>query len=473
MKFLLLFSLLVPFPALAVMKGAATTFTSPNGVAEQCIALEKIPGGTFTAKDAKSESKLCTYDIYRNEIAACPKTWSTSAGTMLYSAAEAGLSQAEYEAQAICGQKSGHTKKLGKFKTTMNQSGTSGTFAQSSMMYYQFSRYFNTIVQVPVAVYRSFDRKVHYERISSKAKGLSAMNRAAWDILKAAAKDPAKYSPARELVTPDLQFYGALLDDGGGERYGTEVNGIRSAWGDAQNNDFQKTPGFAALRSEKDFAAAVAEGLAVATKNAKIKADMGTIAATPVQIGLWMRELTEITLLDFIFSQQDRVGNIDFDWFWVYSEAGTVKAQKEKRAEFKDLARRKMKAINPPEEIAGFNPVLVQKSVINDNDAGGRPQYANFTKRTQMLQKIRHFDAGVYQRLIALKSDFAAQGPLYQHLAGTYYLTEKQVAQVVANATEAASILQATCRAGKLRFNLNFDQIVKGEVAEAQVDCGN
>jgi len=473
MKFIAIISLLLPYSALAVVKGSTTTFTSPNGVAELCVAIEKIPGGVFTPKDEKSEAKLCTYDIYRNEIAACPKTWSTSPGTMLYSAAEAGLSQAEYEASAICGQKAGHKKKLAKFKTTMNQSGTSGTFSQSSMLYYQFSRYFNTIVQVPVAVYRSFDKDVHYTRISSQAKGIGAMNKAAWEYLRKAAKNPASYSPTRELLTPDFQFYGALLDDGGGERYGTEINGVRTSWGDAQNNDFQKTPAFLALRSEKPFVEAISDGLVQGARDAKIKADLGMLAPGSVQMGLWMRELTEITLLDFIFSQQDRVGNIDYDWYWVYSEGGSVKAQKEKRDEYKNLARKKMKPIAPPAELAAFNPVLVQKSVISDNDAGGRNQYVNYTKRTKMLEKIRHFDAGTYQRLIALKNDYAAQGPLYQHLVGTFYLDAKQIAQVVANTKEAAGILQATCRAGSLRFDLNFDQIVNGDLTEAKVDCGN
>jgi hypothetical protein len=473
MQFIALLALLLPFPALAVVSGATTTYKSPNGVAEKCVAAHKIPGGVFTPKDEKSEAKLCSFDIYRNEIAACPKTWSTSPGTMLYSAAEAGLSQAEYEASAVCGQKAGHKQKLAKFKTTMNQSGTSGTFSQSSLLYYQFSRYFNTVVQVPVAVYRSFDKDVHYTRISSKAQGLGAMNKAAWEYLRRAAQNPASYSPNRELFTPDLQLYGALLDDGGGERYGTEINGVRSSWGDPQNNDLQKTPAFLALRSEKPFLQALAEGLALGARDVKVKADLGVLSPGPVQMGLWMRELTEITLLDYIFSQQDRVGNIDYNWYWVYSEGGAVKAQKEKRNEYKNLPRRKMKPIAPPAELAAFNPVLVQKSVINDNDAGGRNQYVNYTKRTKMLEKIRHFDAGVYQRLIALKNDYSAKGPLYQHLVGTFYLDAKQIAQVVANTKEAAEILQASCRTGVLRFDLNFDQIVNGDLAEAKVDCGN
>lgn len=464
-------------PALAsaepVMKGEAVSFSSPNGVVESCVALNPMPGVVNSEKDAKSAAKLCGFDIYREEVAVCPKTWSTSAGTMLYSTEGTGLSQAQYEAQAICGKKAGHSKKLAKFKTTMNQSGTSGTFSQSSLLYYQFSRYFQAIVRVPVGVYRSFDRKEHLDRVSSKAKGMSGMNVQAWKILVAAAKNPATYNPVRELTTPDQQFYGVLIDDGGGERYGSEINGIRSKWGDAQNNDFQKTPAFSALRSEKPFDQAIAAGLAEGLANSTVRSDMGKLAASPVQMGLWMRELTEITLLDYIFSQQDRIGNIDFEWFWVYQDAGVVKAQKEKRKEYKDLARKSMRPITPPDEIAGFSPELVQKTVIGDNDAGGRVQYANYTKRTKMLEKIRHYDAGVYRRLLALDADFAAGGEQLQHLKNTYYLADAQVSQIVKNTAEAAAILRASCEAGKLRFDLNFDRIAKGEVQEEKIDCRN
>lgn len=473
MKILAILALLSPISALAVMKGAVQSYSSPNGVTEQCIAIEKIPGGLFSPKDEKTESKLCSLDIYRNEVAVCPKTWSTSAGTMFYSTEGTGLSQEQYEAQANCGTKKGHKTKLGKFKTTMNRPGTSGTFSQSSLLYYQFSRYFQTIVQVPVAVYRSFDRIEHFERVSRKAKGMGSMNIAAWNALRSAASNPSSYSPSRDLVTPDLQFYGALLDDSGGERYETEINGVRSAWGDAQNRDFQNTPAFTALRSDKPFAAAVAEGLASVRTNAKISADMGKLPAGPVQMGLWMKELSEITLLDYIFSQQDRVGNIDFDWYWVYADGGSVKAVKEKRKEYKDLARKSMKPIAPPEEIAKFEPVLVQKSRINDNDAGGLPQYVNYTKRTKMLEKIRHFDADIYRRLLAMNADFSTGGTLLKHLKSTYFLTDAQISQVVKNTAEATKILQTICAAGALRFDLNFDRIVKGEVVEEKVDCGS
>jgi hypothetical protein len=30
----------------------------------------------------------------------------------------------------------------------------------------------------------------------------------------------------------------------------------------------------------------------------------------------WMRDLADITLLDYLFGQQDRIGNIDYLTYW-------------------------------------------------------------------------------------------------------------------------------------------------------------
>ena len=49
--------------------------------------------------------------------------------------------------------------------------------------------------------------------------------------------------------------------------------------------------------------------------------------------------------------------------------------------------------------------MLLRRTNLNDNDAGGRVAYANFAKTTQMLEKLRHFDGKVYERLVALDRD--------------------------------------------------------------------
>jgi hypothetical protein len=453
-------ALLTPFAVAADMAGQSHPFTSPNGVIEQCVRADKIPGGVFSEKDDKSETDLCSYDIYRQEVAMCPKTWSTSPGTILYSTEGTNLTQAQFEARRCTLEGKDQNTELSQFKNSMNQAGTSGTLSQSSLLYYQLSRYFDVSVQVPVAVYRSFDKEEHLRRVSLKARGGGAMNRAGWTWEVNSEKNPNVYQPTRDLFTPDLkQIYGVLLGYDGGIRYGAEVNGIRSPGLIPQSKDFLSTPGFLALRSEQPYATAVQAGIAGSP-------------LPPKQIGLWMKDLCEITLLDTILSQQDRIGNIDYYWAWAYHDAKGSHLAKETRPEFKDLARDRIRAIAPPAEIASLNPFLVQRSIINDNDAGGRPEYANLTAKVRMLEKIRHYDLQLYRKLLSLNADLQRKGAVFAYLRDTMNITNAQLGMIVRNTAAAAAILQDTCRAGKLRFDLNEDRIITSTVAEEKVgDC--
>jgi hypothetical protein len=137
------------------------------------------------------------------------------------------------------------------------------------------------------------------------------MNRTGWQVLVEADQKPDSYSPTDDLFTADRSsLYGVMLRSKG-NRYNSELNGTRaSGWGEGQNYDFQGTAPFLALRSPKPLAEAVAEGVAEALKDPQIRRDMGQ-STDPRQIVHWMTDLTNIVLMDFILSQQDRVGNID------------------------------------------------------------------------------------------------------------------------------------------------------------------
>lgn len=384
-KSLALFSLLfTAHAAFAEVQGQATEYVSPNGLRERCVRLNPMPNGVYKKKDAEQEAFFCAVDLNSSTTALCPKTWSTSAGTLIYSTEGTGLSPAAYEA-ARCNAKNGHTK-VAKFKNTMNTPTTSATFAQSSMLYYHFSRFFDAATDVPVAVYRTIDKDAHRARVSVKAKGIGAMNIAAWNMMRAAEKTPSVYAPQDDLFTSDRkQIYGVMLRDRG-ERYGSEFNGTRaSGWGKGQNNDFQKTPGFMALRSELPLSEAVVEGVKLAIQDSAMKKAMGGGVST-AQVVYWMKELTEITVLDYIFSQQDRIGNIDFQWNWVYVKDGVVESERVKDDRYQNLGRLSMAKIPVPPELKAYNPILLQRTSMGDNDAGGKVQYANFTKSTQMLE---------------------------------------------------------------------------------------
>lgn len=450
--------------------GEETRFASPNGVEERCVRIAPIPGGAYTKDDAKDEAGYCSINFYDASVALCPKTWSTSPGMMVYDVSEGAYAgnRAEFERNAC---KEGKSAKelaaddLAKFKSTMNAKGTSGTFAPSSLLYYHFSRYFDATVLVPVAVWRSMEAKMHQSEVADPGLSLSGsrssgrMNHEGWRTFAAADRDPDSYRPTDELFTSDRkQIYGVLLSSPG-HRYGSEINGTRkSGWGKGQNEDFQKTPAFLALRSEKPLVEAIAEGVREGRKDRQIAKDLGE-DGTPQQMVFWMKELTEIVVLDFIFSQQDRVGNIDFTPYYYWTEDGNLKSKKAKHHE-------------PGDGSVPADAMLLRRTNLNDNDAGGRVQYANFAKSTQMLEKLRHFGPGTYKRLMALDADLQAQGPIYQWVAASIGLDDGQIAQIVRNTALAAGILRGNCEAGKLIFDLDPETyFVTGKAEEIEVAC--
>lgn len=451
------------------VQGIETTFTSPNGVAERCVRIAPIPGGDYSNGDIEDEEAFCAIDLYAPQVALCPKTWSTSPGTMVYDISEGPYAndRAGFERHACHEGKSAKDlakDDLAKFKITMNAKGTSGTYAPSSLVYYHLSRYLETSVKVPVAVWRSMDAAAHRSEVSERGLAMTGnaqrMNHEGWRHLVNAEANPASYSPTDDIMTTDRrQVYGVFLLSPG-HRYGAHINGTRkSGWGAGQNRDFQETPAYLALRADAPLSEAISQGLNEATRVRQIAKDLGD-QGSPQQMVFWMREISEIVLMDFIMSQQDRVGNIDFTPYWYWVEDGKAKRKKAKHHE-------------PGDGDVPAGAILLHRTNLNDNDAGGRVAYANFAKTTEMLQKLRHYDGGVYQRLVALNTDLQQQGPIYQWLSTSLGLAESEVRQFVKNTDLATGILQESCRAGRLRFDLNPVRFLETGVAgEDQVDCG-
>ena len=434
------------------MTGKTINYTSANGVKEQAISLPNIPNGKYSKKDAAKQNKFLAIDFYDSKIALCPKTWSTSPGTMVRDISKSGISQATYERSHCSGKTVAPTvDKLAKFKLTMNQHDTSGTFVTSSLLYFHFSRYFDTTVHVPPAIYREMDRKAHRDRVtrSGARKTSRGMIAKGWDHLYRAEKSPTTYKPTNELFTPDRScVYGVLLR-GKGARYGAEVNGIRSRWGVRQNEDFQRTAPYLALQSSRPLLAAIKSGKSKAFRSSTLRKATGDVSE--LQMIYWMREITEIVLLDYIFSQQDRIGNIDYRWYWYWVQDGKVKKKSHKGS----FNRSKISSQTPPAEIAPFKPALIQRTCINDNDAGGRVPYTNFAKKTGMLQKLRHFSKKTYKKLVTLDKDLQSKGPIYQYIQDNFVLDARQQRQITKNTRLALDILKDTHEQGKLQFDLD------------------
>jgi len=454
----------------AQVQGTTTTYTSPNGVQERCVAVTPIPGGTYAEADRAEERRLCGIDLWASSVALCPKTWSTSPGTLVYdiSSGEFANDAARFEREACAsGGRAIQSSagELAKHKQSINTAESSATFSTSSLLYYHLSRYFDAAVNVPVSVFRSIDRSAHLERVTRPGVRLTdgkrslRMIHAGWTALRDGEINPDSYSPTDELFTPDrTSIYGILILTSG-DRYGPEINGTReSGWGSGQNRDFQNTAPFLALRSEKPLPEAIEEGLEEARLNPKLDNDMGSNVPDQ-QMVVWMQELTEIVILDFIFSQQDRIGNIDYRMAWTWSEDG--------RLHSRDATGSEM-----PSDLRAAAPLKLKRTWINDNDAGGRTTYTDFAEKTEMLEKIRHINPETYRKLLALDRDFDANGPLYTYFRDAFGLTSRQLGLIVRHTAHAASILREACRGGELRFDLDAARfLAEGASPAAETSC--
>ncbi len=456
--------------AQAAAAGTTITYRSPHGLEERCVILGRMPGAVYSDADRAEEDAFCRIDFYAGGHALCPKVFSTSPGTLIYDISRGPFAHRPEVFESKQCAKSGAIKRgaIGEpvaYKTTMNDAQTSATFSTAALLYYHFSRYFDADVHVPVSVYRSMDKDAHLERITRHGFTLSAqhkgraLNHAGWQIMQKALQHPASYRATDELFTADRQQIHGVLLHPQGDRYGPAVNGTReSGWGVGQNNDFQQTAPFLALRSDRPLGKAIDEGIHTAADNATLRQAMRN-GVSPEQMVYWMKEITEITLLDYIFSQQDRIGNIDYLSYWYWHEGSGIR-------------RIPAGGTRVPDAIAGHHPIRLKRSQLNDNDAGGRVQYANFAKKTRMLEKIRHFDADTYQRLIRLADNFAAQGELYAYVRDSFGLSPPQLQQLVNNTAQAADILRTGCRAGKLRFDLDPEGfLATGDTTAHKVDC--
>ncbi len=438
--------------------GKVSGFVSANGVNEQCIELAPMPKAHYSKHDLKTQSDYCSIDF--SKTALCPKLWSTSPGTIIYEidVSKYNNDYTRFEKEH-CAQ--GHhardaaIDKLASFKISVNDRSTSATYAPSSWTYYHMSRYFKTGVHVPVTVYRSVDKQVHHERVVKPAlaiihgrHGLKMLG-AGWEFLDAVESGQDKGSAGSAVLTGgDTLVFGSLLDNQG-DRYPMTFNGTReSGWGVGQNYDFQQTAPYLALRSELPVGEAIQAGIHKARSNPKMAKKLPA-DIKPAQVAFWMNDLLEITLLDYILGQQDRIGNIDYQWRWFWLEDGKVQSKHAKSTEV-------------PASLAGFKPLRLKRTAINDNDAGVRRGYANFALKTDMLSGLRHYNPHLYKKLVHLASDLQSKGEIFQWFMKSSGLSEREINAIAEKTQMAVELLVADCESGNLKLDLDPSRFLHG-----------
>jgi hypothetical protein len=410
----------------------------------RCEIVPPLPGSERAPGDREREQAYCAIDFSSKSLAVCPKTWSTSPAALVYdlvgTAWENKAGQFESEVCAIGGHaRDKASSELAVFKNSLNGRETSGTYAPASLLYYHFSRFLQTRVQVPVAVIAEFPVTDYLQRVVAPGLAFSGSSRqkmlhAGWLEMQQALESPESYGHRASLLTGDGQHLWGVMLMFAGKRHGAEINGTRaSGWGDGQNRDFQRTAPFLALRVDQPLAQAIASAIDEARQDPAMAKDLPA-DIEPRQVAWWMGEIAEIVVLDTILGQQDRVGNIDYQWRWLWQEDGL-----------------QMSSSRPPQ---GIDAYRLKVSWLNDNDAGVYSGYANYASRTAMLEGWFHMDPGLYRRLQDLALDFEGNGPAAQALRSNYRLPPREADAIVRRTLEVAAALQKRCQAGQLRMDL-------------------
>lgn len=442
--------------------GTTTYFESYNAVIESCVRIVPIPGGEYDRGDINDEADLCEIDIYSPKVAICPKIWSTSAAVVVYDISAGKFEDERRDFQSlIC--VGGKVAKyvadgvLAKLKFTINQATTSSTFSTSSLLYYHLSRYFDLSLEVPVAVWRNMDAQILLSEVAAGGviytnnNNQKVMINAAWHTLVDLINDPSTYVregsfgiPADTLTSDGDKVYGAFLD-ASGTNWGRELNrSAASTWSAENYIDLQLTPEFIALSTDAPIGEAIDFGLIVGTAGLSDEDKLAAVL-TPQQLAFSMRDLSEVLLIDYIMSQQDRMGNVDYKAYYYWTDNGFV-------------ARETVKGSKPGKGGIPEDAVLILRMELNDNDAGGRYEYDNRTMLFGVLEQLRHFDAKTYRLLLEFNADLQAKGPVHTWLTNSLGLRASKVQHIVDNTALATGILQTACEAGSLRFDLSPKQ---------------
>lgn len=441
----------------------ALSLTAPAANTD-CRAVPLLPGTPALPAREQATGTFCTVNFASQNTAICPKTWSTSAAALVYD-----LQGTAWEKRRVAferevcprGTHAGDeaSREIAVFKHSMNFRDTSGTYAPSILLYDHLSRWLSTTVQVPAAAEYRFDRDWYAQRVVAPGLALASrhasrkMLLAAWQHLDAAL-ETADNNDGREFLLQDKQaIWGAALLFTG-RRYGPEINGTReSGWGSGQNYDFQHTAPFLALRNGKELPEAVAQGVHEA------RSDPAMAHALPadidaLQVAWWMLEVLDIVVLDYLLGQQDRIGNIDYQWRWVWLDAGEL---------------RSLPATDGPPPAPTAR--RLRTTWLNDNDAGVRSGYANYARSTGMLTGLRHFNPSLYRRIKTLAADMAARGPIFRAIASNYHLRTHEAEAIAKRAAEVDRVITEDCKAGNYRFDLLPTAILGDAPPAVEVNC--
>jgi hypothetical protein len=396
---------------------------------ELCVVPKKFPGADYEKDDPEDEAKLCRFD-FRSNVAVCPKLTSTNPGVDILDLA--GKDKDAVEA-SICGRidREPH-KKRAKFKQSVTCS-----YTPSHLAYYHVSRMLGDVLNIRPAVVRTMDVDLHKSIVAAGRKFTEKLVGGPFDVGDAWVDwqkryaNPAQASKASSFFTSDFtQIYGSLMKNAHTKDFAkndpwraNNVGGVQAF--------MAKSPGFKAVTDGRPLAGRVPANLAEAAQ---------ALSAA--------KDFSDMIVLDFLLSQQDRYGNIGGDDFILAVNGGEV-AQ---------VAASKVDKGELPMPEGGVRVVRV---VIEDTDCGVAK--TNVNKENGLLGKLTHMSPKTYRHVRWLASELANNPGAKQFFTSELLFTQRDFDNTRALAEEAAATLERNCRGGSLHLDADLDSHLKGE----------
>lgn len=417
---------------------------------DYCAITAKTSIATYSAKDLKVEKKLCNMNFYSNKdsnqtYAVCPKMRSTNPGLEVYQLKF--KTKNEFE-QTECYKRKPKAKKIAKFKQ-----GLTCSYTPSIIGYYHLSRILEA-ADVPVSVTKLMDVNGHKKyvdnakriaeyRVKNGSMNSGSVIYKAWTSswirahqnLGKKIRGGVTIIPER-VFTDDLQHvYGALSVNPRNEFKYKEVYG-RFRY-DTRYETFMKQKPYLKLTRSKPI-------------HHYIERNLQSAANEITQ----MKDVSDMIVMDYIMSQQDRIGNIHFYYHWVQEINGELVLSKATIDDNDNVDA------TEKSNMTANGAVLIKKMILKDNDCGVIK--SNMMIAKGVLNKVKHLSLSTYNKLLTFH-DFINTIEGENYIKENWLFSDKDFYKVKTNTNKLMSTLYDKCKQGALHLDLDLQPFLNAQ----------
>ena len=397
----------------------------------------------FTKHDKNKIDQLGSLDFYASSgpesVGVVPKLHNTSAGIEIYQLPPT-LTKETFE-KTEGPYRSGVTKKysnkrsgekIAKFKA--------GTMAQSGLACFHMSRLLGHLVEVPPATYRTMDLQ-EFQKVGDQARTTGHPScTEAWAELRAMAK-----SGSSKLILPDGKtVYGSLAQNPRGE--------------DSSPEDYWTV---GAIRGHSFYK--------VLSSKAPVANILNLNDPKCLQDLALAQDMIRGVILDSIFRQVDRLGNISVDQLQHYVD-------RDGKVKWDDKLSDKDKA-------DAVSPIFALKRIMYKDNDDGMMWGMNSISVTPILNEAHHVDKTIYNRLqwlagLMQDSEPGSDAKVKDYFVNVVHVSGDNYDKLKASFLKQASSLKSRVDAKDILIDLDFEGTMKQlyakevEAAQASTSTG-